>query len=107
IRAMVARLCASQESPSVSGSVCVMMKQLRFEANKVGAEAVAHDRMRGFQFEAGDQRGFDGDLKQDRVSEDTGERFAAGLHLLRGYRTGGRQTDRRTIRADRCSGSLR
>src|SRR5260370_17625021 len=41
------------------------------------------------------------------MSEDSDERFAAGLLLLRGARTGSRQTDRRAIRAERCPGSLR
>jgi len=83
------------------------MNQLGFEANEVGTEAVAHDRVRGFQFEAGDQLRLDRDLDQNRVSEDPGDRFAASLHFLWGYRTGSRQTDRRAIRAERCPGSLR
>ena len=69
------------------------MNQLGFEANEVGTEAVAHDRVRGFQFEAGDQLWLDSDLDQNRMSEDTGDRFAASLHFLWGYRTGNRQTD--------------
>ena len=83
------------------------MKQPGFEANEIGAEAVAHDGVRGFQFETGDQLGLYGDLDQNRMAEDPGERFAAGLHLLRGYRTGSRQTDRRAIRAERRPSSLR
>ena len=66
----------------------------------------AHDGMRSFQFEAGDQLRFDGDLDQNRVGEDPGDRFAASLHFLWGYRTGNRQTDRRAIRAEGCPGSL-
>src|SRR5271169_1911784 len=104
---MVSRLRASQGSWRVSGSVCVMMKQPGFEANEIGAEAVAHDGMRGFQFNAGDQLRLDGDLDQNRMSEDPGDRFAARLHFLWGYRTGNRQTARRAIRAQRCPGSLR
>src|SRR4029077_13161834 len=106
------RLRASQGSSSLgssrmSGSVCVMMNQLGFEANEIGTEAVAHAGVRGFQFEAGDQLGLDRDLDQNRMSEDSGDRFAAGLHLHWGYSTGNRQTDRRAIRAERCPGSLR
>ena len=84
-----------------------MMNQLGFEANEIGTEAVAHDGVRGFQFEAGDQLRLDRDLDQNRMSEDSGDRFAASLDFLWGYRTGSRQTDRRAIRAERCPGSLR
>src|SRR5271165_7337802 len=84
-----------------------MVNQPGFEANEISTEAVAHDGVWGFQFEAGDQLGLDGDLEQNRMPEDAGERFAAGLHLLRGYRTGSGQSDRRAIRAERCPGSLR
>jgi|SRR6516164_6674699 len=84
-----------------------MMNQLGFEANEVGAEAVAHDGVRSFQFEAGDQLWLDRDVDQNRMSEDAGDRFAASLHFLRGDRTGNRQTDRSAIRAERCPGSLR
>ena len=39
------------------------MNQPGFETNEIGTEAVAHDGVRGFQFEAGDQFGLDGDLE--------------------------------------------
>jgi hypothetical protein len=84
-----------------------MMNQLGFEANEIGTEAIAHDGVRGFQFETGDQLGLYGDLDQNRMAEDAGERFAAGLHFLWRYRTGSRQADRRAIGADRCPGSRR
>ena len=83
------------------------MNQLGFEANEIGTEAVAHDRVRRFQFDAGDQFGLDRDLDQNRMAEDAGERFAAGLYFLGGYRPGGSQTDRGASRADRRPGSLR
>ena len=75
------------------------MNQLGFEANEIGAEAVAHDHVRGFQFDAGDQPGIDRDLHQNRMSDDLGEGLAAGLDFLRGRRAGGRQTDRRAAMA--------
>src|SRR5271167_1461728 len=83
-----------------------MMNQPGFEANEIGTEAVAHDGVRSLQFEAGDQLGLDGDLEQNGMSENTGERLAAGLHFLRGYRTSSRQADRRAVRADRSPGSF-
>jgi len=49
------------------------MNQLRFEADEIGTEAVAHDGVRGFQLEAGDQCRLDGDFEQDRMAEDPGE----------------------------------
>ena len=84
-----------------------MVHQFGFETNEIGAEAVAHDRVRSFQFDTGDQLGIDRDFDQNRVSEDVGDGFAAGLLFLRGHRAGNRQTDRGAIRAERCPGSLR
>ena len=66
-----------------------MMNQLGFEADEIGTEAVAHDRMRGFQFNAGDQLRLDSDLDGNRVTEDAGESFAARLDFLRRCCTGG------------------
>ena len=53
------------------------MNQPGFEANEICTETVTHDGVRGLQFEAGDQLRFDGDLDQNRMSEDAGDRFAA------------------------------
>ena len=77
-----------------------MVHQFGFETNEIGAEAVAHDRVRSFQFDTGDQRGIDRDFNRNRVSEDVAEGFAAGLLFLRGHRAGNRQMDRGAIRAD-------
>src|SRR5215813_4644276 len=86
VRATVSRLRASQASLSVSGDVCVMVHQLAFDTNEIGAEAVAHDRMWGIEFDSGDQRGIDRDLDRNRVSEDGGQSLAAGLLFLGGHR---------------------
>src|SRR6516165_8403553 len=91
--AILSRLRVSQGSSRVSGSVCVMMNQLGSETNEIGTEAVAHDRVRGFQFDAGDQFGIDRDLDQNRVSEDAGEHLAAGLDFLRRHRAGGSEAN--------------
>src|SRR5262249_12940589 len=107
VRATVSRLRASQASLSVSGDVCVMVHQLAFETNEIGAEAVAHDRVWGFEFDSGDQRGIDRNVERNRMSENAGQSFAAGLLFLRGYRAGDGQMDRSAIGTDRCPGSLR
>jgi hypothetical protein len=52
-RASVARLRASQASSAQSGKGGVVGEQFHFETSQVATEAVTHDRMRRFQFEAG------------------------------------------------------
>jgi hypothetical protein len=71
-----------------------MVNQPGFEANEIGTEAVAHDRVRRFQFDPGDERRLYCDLDQNRMSEDACEGRATGFHFLRGYRTGGCQSNR-------------
>src|SRR5208282_4887675 len=94
VAATVFRLRASQSSPGASSVACVMVHQLGFEQSKIGAEAVTHDRLGSFEFDASDERGIDRDFDRDRVSKDASEGRTAGAFFLRSHRTGRRQLDR-------------
>ena len=84
------RLRASQGVGEGVRSVCVMVHQFGLETNEIRAEAVAHDRVRGFQFDAGDERGIDRDSSATGCPR-TREGVAAGLVFFRGHRAGSRQ----------------